>query len=69
MNNTRITPELTHIPEWDHGPEDRMQIDLLSELLPSDFTKISIQQLMYFRDRHLRIHFATSRQETQLNSL
>ena len=35
MNNTRITPELMHIPEWDLGPEDLMQIDLLPELPPS----------------------------------
>ena len=35
INNTRITPELTHIPEWDLGPEDLMQIDLLPELPPS----------------------------------
>ena len=34
-NNTRITPELFHIPEWDLGPEDLMQIDLLPELPPS----------------------------------
>ena len=32
INNTRITPELIHIPEWDLGTEDLMQIDLLSEL-------------------------------------
>ena len=35
INNTRITPELSHIPEWDHGPEDLIQIDLLPELPPS----------------------------------
>ena len=35
INNTRITPELIHIPEWDLGPEDLMQIDFLPELLPS----------------------------------
>ena len=35
INNTRITPELIHIPEWDPGPEDLMQIDLLPELPPS----------------------------------
>ena len=34
-NNTRITPELNHIPEWDLGPEDLMQVDLLPELPPS----------------------------------
>ena len=35
INNTRIIPELFHIPEWDLGPEDLMQIDLLPELPPS----------------------------------
>ena len=35
INNTRITPELFYIPEWDLGPEDLMQIDLLPELPPS----------------------------------
>ena len=35
INNTQITPELIHIPEWDLGPEYLMQIDLLPELPPS----------------------------------
>ena len=35
INNSRITPELIHIPEWDLGPEDLMQIDLSPELPPS----------------------------------
>ena len=35
INNTGITPELIHFPEWDLGPEDIMQIDLLPELPPS----------------------------------
>ena len=35
INNTRITPELIHIPEWDIAPEDLMQIDLLPQLPPS----------------------------------
>ena len=35
INNTRITPELIHIPEWDLGPEDLMQIELLPDLPPS----------------------------------
>ena len=35
INNTRITPELIHIPEWDLGLENLMQIDLLPELPPS----------------------------------
>ena len=32
INNTRITPEIIHIPEWDLGPEDLLQFDLLPEL-------------------------------------
>ena len=36
IKNTGITPELIHIPEWDLGPEDLMQIDLLPELAPSE---------------------------------
>ena len=35
INNTRVTPELIHIPEWDLGQEDLMQIELLPELAPS----------------------------------
>ena len=35
IGNTRITPELIHIPEWDPGPEDLMQMDPLPELPPS----------------------------------
>ena len=27
--NATITPELLNLPEWDLGPEDAMQIDLL----------------------------------------
>ena len=33
--NSSITPELLNLPEWDLGPEDAMQIDLLSNLAPS----------------------------------
>ena len=33
--NTTITPELLNLPEWDMGPEDAMQIDLLPNLPPS----------------------------------
>ena len=32
INNARITPELIHISQWDLGPEDLMQIDLLPYL-------------------------------------
>ena len=32
--NATITPELINLPEWDLGPEDAMQIDLLPNLPP-----------------------------------
>ena len=33
--NSSITPELLNLPDWDLGPEDSMQIDLLPNLPPS----------------------------------
>ena len=33
--NATITPELINLPEWDMGPEDAMQLDLLPNLPPS----------------------------------
>ena len=33
--NASITPELLKLPEWDLGPEDALQIDLLPNLPPS----------------------------------
>ena len=33
--NSSITPELLKLPEWDLGPEDALQIDLLPNLPPS----------------------------------
>ena len=33
--NATITPEILNLPEWDLGPEDAMQIDLLPNLPPS----------------------------------
>ena len=35
LPNATITPELLNLPEWDLGPEDAMQIDLLPILSPS----------------------------------
>ena len=35
ISNKRITPELFHISEWDFRPEDLMQMELLTKLLPS----------------------------------
>ena len=33
--NATMTPELRNLPEWDLGPEDAMQIDLLPNIPPS----------------------------------
>ena len=44
INNTRITPELIHMPEWDLGPEDLMQINLLPELPQVEVMRMSLQQ-------------------------
>ena len=35
IQNPSITPELLNLPEWDLGPEDALQIDLLPYLPPS----------------------------------
>ena len=35
INNLKLSSELLNVPEWDMGPEDAMQIDLLLELPPS----------------------------------
>ena len=35
IKNTLITPELLSLPEWDLGPEDASQIDILPNLPPS----------------------------------
>ena len=47
VHNATITPELLNLPEWDLGPEDAMQIDLLPNLPPSggyenDLTAIDV---------------------------
>ena len=48
INNSRLTPELIHIPEWDLRPEDFMQIDLLPELPPSEGYKNIITAIDVF---------------------
>ena len=35
MPNSSITPELLNLPEWDLGPEDAREIDLLPNLPPN----------------------------------
>ena len=54
INNTRITPELIHIPEWELGPEDFMQMDLLPELPPSG----GYENIITARDVFSRYAFA-----------
>ena len=48
INNTQITQELFHIPEWDLGPEDLMQVDLLPEIPPSGGYEIIITAIDVF---------------------
>ena len=35
LNSNRITPESFQLPEWDLGPEDLMQFELLPEFPPN----------------------------------
>ena len=46
--NASITPELLNLPEWDLGPEDALQIDLLPNLPPSGGYKNIITALEIF---------------------
>ena len=46
--NASITPELLNLPEWDLGPEDALQIDLLPNLPPSGGYKNIITDLDVF---------------------
>ena len=53
--NTVITPELLNLPEWDLGPEDAMQIDLLPNLPTSGgyqtvMTAIDVFSRYFFAD-------------------
>ena len=58
INNTRITLELIHIPEWDLGLEDLMQIDLLPELPPSgvDENVITAKDVFPHGSKHNKSH-------------
>ena len=62
INNTRITPELTHITEWDLGPDDLMQIDPMPELPPSGGYENIITAIDVFQDTHLPIQYLNPRQ-------
>ena len=48
IKNTGITPEIFHIPYWDLGLGDLMQIDLLPELPPSGGYEIIITAIDVF---------------------
>ena len=48
INNTRVTPKIFHIREWDLGPEDLMQIDLVQELPTSGCYEIIITAIDVF---------------------
>ena len=54
INNTRMSPGLIHIPEWDIGREDLIQIDLLPELQPSG----GYENIITARDVFSRYAFA-----------
>ena len=45
MKNTRITPELFHIPEWDLAPEDLIKLIYYQNYRQVDVTRTSSQQL------------------------
>ena len=62
INNTQITPEIIHIPEWDLGPEDLMQIDLLPELPPSGGYENIITAIDVFSRYAFDIQYLTPRQ-------
>ena len=51
--NATITPELLDLPEWDLGPEDAMQIDLLPNLPPSGGYENVLTAIDVFSSRYL----------------
>ena len=56
INNTRITLDSILIPEWDHGPQNLMHIDLLPKLPPSG----GHENIITARDVFSRYPFAYS---------
>ena len=50
--NSSVTPELPNLPEWDLGPADAMQIDILPNLSPSGGYE-NINTAMDFFSRYL----------------
>ena len=52
--NPSITPELLNLPEWDLGPEDALQIDLLPNLPPIG----GYENIITTRDVFSRYRFA-----------
>ena len=56
--NATITPELLNLPEWDLGPEDAMQIDVLPNLPPSGGYENVLTAIDVF-SRYLFAYFLT----------
>ena len=54
IKNTKLKPELLKIREWEMGPEDTMQIDLIPELPPSG----SYENIVRAKDVFSRCAFA-----------
>ena len=48
IHNTRITLDIIHIPDWDLGPEDFLQFDLLAELPPCGVYETLITAVDFF---------------------
>ena len=67
--SSSITPELPNLPEWDLGPEDAMQIDLLPNKPPSGGYKNIITALDVFQDTFLHTRLQTQRPQIQQRSL
>ena len=55
---TRVTPELVHMPEWDLGHPMR-KLTYCQNYRQVQVTRIPLQQMISFRDMHLRIQFPT----------
>ena len=56
----KLGPELPNDPEWDMGPEDAMQIDLLPELPPSRIYDNIVTAIDVFSRYAFYTHFLPS---------
>ena len=63
--NSSIMPELLNLPEWDLGPGDATQIDLLPNLLPSGGYKNIETAMDVFQDSFLSTQLQTLRPQTR----